>query len=199
MEQKIWNFFKDKGLNDYAVAGIMGNLFAESGLRANNLQNTYSKKFRMTDEQYTAAVDNGTYTNFIKDCAGYGLAQWTYWSRKQALYNYCNDKGTSIGDIDMQLEFLWTELQGYSRVMKVLKSATSIKGASDIVLLEFEKPADTSASVQKKRASYGERYYNKYAKAYYIKLGSFASEAAAKRYIAKLEAAGFEGGVIGSK
>lgn len=196
MEQKIWNFFKSKGLNDYAIAGIMGNLYAESALRANNLQNTYSKKFGMTDEEYTAAVDNGTYTNFIKDCAGYGLAQWTYWSRKQALYNYCKNKGTSIADIDMQLEFLWTELQGYSKVRRVLKNAMSIREASDVVLLEFEKPADTSAGVQKKRASYGEKYYSKYAKTYYIKLGSFASKAEAKEYLTKLEAAGFEGGVV---
>ena len=61
--------------NPYGVAGLMGNLYAESGLRSNNLQNTFEKKFGMTDEQYTAAVDNGTYTNFVKDSAGYGLAQ----------------------------------------------------------------------------------------------------------------------------
>jgi hypothetical protein len=53
----------------------MGNLYAESGLRSNNLQNTYEKKLGMTDEQYTAAVDNGSYTNFVRDAAGYGLAQ----------------------------------------------------------------------------------------------------------------------------
>ena len=28
----IWDYLKSKGLNDFAVAGIMGNLFAESGL-----------------------------------------------------------------------------------------------------------------------------------------------------------------------
>jgi len=27
----------------------------------------------MSDAQYTAAVDNGSYTNFIHDSAGYGL------------------------------------------------------------------------------------------------------------------------------
>jgi hypothetical protein len=60
----------------------MGNLDAESGLRSNNLQDTYSREFNLTDAQYTAAVDNGTYTKFVNDEAGYGLAQWTYWSRK---------------------------------------------------------------------------------------------------------------------
>jgi hypothetical protein len=49
-EEKIWKFFKDKGLNDFAIAGLMGNLYAESGLRSNNLQNTYEKSLGMTDE-----------------------------------------------------------------------------------------------------------------------------------------------------
>jgi hypothetical protein len=40
----------------------------------------------MNDASYTAAVDNGSYTNFTHDFAGYGLAQWTYWSRKQGLF-----------------------------------------------------------------------------------------------------------------
>ena len=85
---------------------MMGNLFAESALSPINLQNTYEKKLGYSDSAYTTAVDNGTYTNFIKDSAGYGLAQWTFWSRKQNLLNYAKSKGVSIGDLNMQLEFL---------------------------------------------------------------------------------------------
>ena len=47
----------------------------------------------MTDAEYTAAVDSGSYTNFVRDSAGYGLAQWTYYSRKQALYDYAKAAG----------------------------------------------------------------------------------------------------------
>ena len=43
-EEKIWNFLKSKGLSDYGAAGLMGNLFAESGLNPQNLQNSYEKK-----------------------------------------------------------------------------------------------------------------------------------------------------------
>ena len=39
-EQIIWSFLKSKNLTDYAVAGIMGNLQAESNLRSNNLEDT---------------------------------------------------------------------------------------------------------------------------------------------------------------
>ena len=57
----------------------------------------------------------------------------------------------------MQLAFLWDELQGYKSVISTLKGAKSVRAASDAVLLGFEKPADQSEAVQKKRAGYGER------------------------------------------
>ena len=156
-------FLTGKGLNAYAVAGIMGNLYAESGLMPNNLQNAYNNKLGKTDAEYTAAVDNGSYGNFVKDSAGYGLAQWTYWSRKQALLNHAKQAGVSIADLNMQLGFLWEELQGYAAVMDALKKAGSVRAASDAVLTGYEKPADQSETVKKKRAEYGEGYYKKYA------------------------------------
>ena len=163
--QIIWNFLKKEGFNDYGAAGLMGNLDAESGLRSNNLQDTYSREFGLSDTQYTQKVDNGTYTNFVKDEAGYGLAQWTYWSRKQNLLNYAKAKGKSIGDLEMQLGFLCKELkeQYTNSVYNVLKTATSLQQASDAVLMNFEKPLN-AASQKSKRAEKGQVYYNKYAK-----------------------------------
>ena len=83
IEEKIWNYLESKGLSKYGIAGLMGNLYAESGLSPINLQNSFEKKLGMTDAQYVAAVDNGTYTNFVHDSAGFGLWQLTYWSRKE--------------------------------------------------------------------------------------------------------------------
>lgn len=162
-EKRIWDFLMARLGNAFGTAGLMGNLYAESALNPKNLQNTYEKKLGMTDDSYTAAVDNGSYSNFVKDAAGYGLAQWTYWSRKQNLLNFAKEKGVSIGNLDMQLEFLMKELNGYSSVLSMLKAATSIQEASDIVLTKYEKPANQSDSVKKKRASYGQKYYDQYA------------------------------------
>lgn len=162
-EEKIWKFLKSKGFTDFGVAGLMGNLYAESGLSPINLQNSYEKKLNFTDQSYTQAVDNGSYTNFVKDAAGYGLAQWTYWSRKQNLLNYARSIGKSIGDLYMQLEFLCKELSGYSAVWKTLQSATSVFEASNAVLLQYERPANQSEAVQNKRASYGQAYYDEFA------------------------------------
>lgn len=163
-EQKIWNYLKSKGLNDYGCAGLMGNLQAESGLKSNNLQNTYESKLGFSDDNYVNVVDNGTYTNFIYDSAGFGLAQWTWWGRKKALYDYVKSKNKSIGCLETQLEFLYKELsENYKSVLTTLKTAKSVKEASNAVLLKFECPYDQSVSVQNKRASYGQKYYDKYA------------------------------------
>ena len=164
-EQKIWSFLMGKIGNAYGVAGLMGNLYAESALKANNLQNSYEKSLGMTDKSYTAAVDDGSYTNFAKDSAGYGLAQWTYHTRKAALLDYVKFVGASVGDLDAQLGFLWIELsESYSAsVLSVLKAAKTVKEASDVVLTKFERPADQGDTVKSKRAGYGQSYYDKYA------------------------------------
>lgn len=146
--------------NAYGVCALMGNLYAESGIRSNNLQNSYCKKLGYTDEEYTEAVDNGSYTNFVNDKAGYGLAQWTYWSRKQNLLNYAKSQNRSIGDMEMQLNYLVSELKGYKTVWKSLTEAKSVREASDSVLLNYEKPANQSVENCAKRASYGENFYN---------------------------------------
>ena len=163
-EERIWSFLKAQGLTDAGAAGLMGNLYAESGLRPNNLQNSYEGKLGMADAEYTERVDSGSYTNFAHDCAGYGLAQWTYHTRKANLHKFAKDAGKSIGDLEMQLGFLMKELsEGYKAVLATLKTAASVRATSDAVLLQFERPADQSEAVKAKRAGYGQKYFDKYA------------------------------------
>lgn len=162
-DKKIWDYLIEKIGNPFGVAGLMGNLYAESALNPRNLQQSFERKLGMTDDSYTQAVDYGTYTGFVRDGAGYGLAQWTYWSRKEKLLTFAKVAGKSIGDLDMQLDFLWNELQGYSKVLKAIREAKSVRAASDAVLTQYERPANQSESVQIKRASFGQKYFDKYA------------------------------------
>lgn len=164
-EEKIYNFLYGRVKNAFGVSGLMGNLFAESGLVPTNLQNSFEKKLGYTDDTYTTSVDNGDYTNFVHDSAGYGLAQWTYWSRKENLLLFVHSRNQSIGDLESQLEFLYQELStGYKAVLTKLKVAKSVREASDVVLTQYERPANQSESVKEKRASYGQKYYETYAK-----------------------------------
>lgn len=142
----------------------MGNLYAESGLNPKNLQQTYERKLGYSDDSYTDAVDHGIYTNFVKDSAGYGIAQWTFWSRKQALFSFAKSREKSIGDLNMQLDFLMKELrEGYIGVLNTLCNATSVLEASNEVLFRFERPANQDESVQAKRCAFGQRYYDLFA------------------------------------
>jgi hypothetical protein len=159
----IWPFFLSKGLPPEAIAGLMGNLYAESGLIPNNLQNSFQPKLGMDDAAYTAAVDNGTYSDFAIDSAGYGLAQWTYHTRKRRLLDFAKEAGASIGDLAMQLNFLWQELQGYTELLSILKTAKTVREASDAVLFMYEQPADQGEAVKARRAGYGQGYYDRFA------------------------------------
>ena len=159
----IWDFLLKKIGNRYGAAALMGNLYAESELRPDVLEYEYHKKLGFSSKEYTEAVDSGSYENFIKDKAGYGLAQWTFWKRKEKLYCYAKATDVSINNLDMQLEFLLMELnEDYPSVMYALKNAEDIKKASDVVISDFENPADQSREVKLSRASYGKRFFYRY-------------------------------------
>lgn len=178
-EQYLWDQLNTIIPNDFGKAGMVGNLFAESGLIAINLQNSYEEKLGMSDLSYTAGVDSGSYTNFVNDKAGYGIAQWTYYTRKEDMLKFTKERRSSIGDFKTQVNFLVFELQkNFKGVISKLNAAKSIKEASDIVLREFEKPAvvingtasNATAAAKKKleevevsRANYSTHFYNMYA------------------------------------
>jgi hypothetical protein len=156
--KKIWNFYKSRGIPDNTIAGIMGNMQAESGLNPRNLQNSYEKSLNLTDDTYTSEIDKGNYTNFVNDSAGYGLVQWTYHSLKKALLNYSKKKRASIGDLNTQLEFLIKQLSDdYPTTWKKMLGAASPEEVSTIMLKEFERPAVLNTAT---RAGYAKQYYD---------------------------------------
>lgn len=160
-EETIWNWLYIKFRNVYGVAALMGNLFAESSLNpilANNI-----KKHGLTNEEYTAIADSGVNDSFVNDGIAYGLAQWCYHTRKKELLDFAKDRRKSVGDLETQLYFLYYELQKYKTVFYAICDATNIKEASDIILLKYEKPKNKSDTVKAKRASFGQKYFNKYA------------------------------------
>lgn len=161
----IWNYFVNKIGNEYGVAGLMGNLQAESGLHCDRVQGDIP--YSSYSQEYTAKVNSGAISEYSfvhngPNGGGYGLAQWTFYTRKQALYDMYKSGGySSIGSVELACDYLWYELQNsYSGVLSVLKSATSIRQASDKVLHDFENPADQSESVEILRCELGTAIYN---------------------------------------
>lgn len=170
------DYLKGKGMTDNGICGLLGNLYAESGVRTNNLQNSYEKKWNVTDESYTSNVDRGTWKDpingltFAFDKGGYGLAQWTSSGRKSGLLNLAHEMNKSIADETVQFEWLWTELtKSYRKVYAELMSNTNtLESCAEIVVCGYEKPAsvlsegEAKQNTINKRVGYAKDFYSEF-------------------------------------
>lgn len=90
--EKIWNYFKSKGFNEYAIAGIIGNISQESA-------GTFDP----------GICENGHPSAYMKGMSGgYGLIQWTA-DRKGPLLDYLTDRGLAKDSLAGQLDYLVIE------------------------------------------------------------------------------------------
>ena len=170
--KKTWSHLTGAGMSPEGAAGLMGNLYSESGIIPIRVETLCLQRLReagkyYTNATYTAFVDDGTISReeFLHPLPGrqygYGLAQWTSPGRKGKLYDHCKARKTSIGDLAAQLDFLITELQqSYPSVWHVLTTTDSIKEASDVVLTKFEMPADCGGRVKQTRWQYATELYD---------------------------------------
>lgn len=84
-------------------------------------------------------------------------------SRKEELYKLAQARGVSIGDLDLQLDFLYHELNtSFKTVKTLLEKTDSVKTASDCVLGDFEKPLAQDTAVEEKRLEYALIYHREY-------------------------------------
>ena len=147
-KETIWSRLKAKGLSDAACAAVMGNIQQESAFRSNNVED----RSGISDETYTRMVDDGSYTrqDFMYDggkAYGYGLCQWTYFSRKAGLYDLAKSRHVSIADEQTQIDWLWEELhQGmYVTVLDCLLTSPYLSVMTEKFMCVYENPADQSA------------------------------------------------------
>lgn len=149
VEDKVWYALRDAGFSEYAVAGVMGNIYGESG-------------FNPSIIEYGSGQ-------------GFGLCQWTA-GRRTALENYASSKGVEPSDVNTQIEFLLTELtyggagpaQGYA-VYQLLsyrgyngdmwENAENPEDAAVAFCWSFERPGAPDLNTRKQAAR---RYYEEY-------------------------------------
>ena len=188
-EKIVWKFLKKQGLTDAGVGGLMGNLQAESNMRSVVYENIYKNKFDFSDQDYVDLVNSGTYTNFVDDGVGFGLAQWTFSTRKAGLLELCKD---DIGDLYCQLQYLMIELKNdFSEILVMLKTSTDLYACTIKVMTDFERSGDYSEGLKKFRYDLAKNIYNEFSgnpidddenqgKTYKIKPGDTLSGIAAK-------------------
>lgn len=161
----VWDWLVSRIGNEIGVAALMGNLYVESHLEPVCLEGSYGRKFGMTSREYTDIFDQVTASEidtFAKDGAGYGIAQWTYWTRKKGLWAYAQRIEKSVGDPATQLGYLWEEIQGYKAVIQAIREATDLRTASDVVARQYERPAHTEEKYLQNRANYGQQFYDQF-------------------------------------
>lgn len=165
MEQ-TWNFLMDCGCTEHGVSGLMGNLMEESGVVSVRVQGDFSNGYQYSID-YTEKVDSGAISEYDfvyhgPNGGGYGLAQWTDPGRKQRLYTYAKSRGKSIGDLQMQLEFLANELNTYfPSIWQRMQNSSDKDEISDLVLKDFERPADIPGNISTRRKN-ALNVYSKY-------------------------------------
>ncbi len=178
--RKIYNYLtRTMGLNMAAACGVMTNLYAESGMMSNNLENTYNYRFGLSDAEYTKRVNAGIKNNgkyktgggstryFTKDYCGYGLCQWTSLGRRASLLKLAVRKKVSISDSGMQLEFLKSELaNSYQQVWGTLRgvpnNAAGAYLAAAHFCLAFEVPANTNSTAASRARTALSTYWKTY-------------------------------------
>ena len=140
----IYNQLRANGLSEAGALGLMGNWMAESGLEPGRLQGDFTQG-RTYSRAYTDDVVSGRIgrSQFGRDQKGYGLAQWTYYTRKEDLYDFWNGSGKALDDAGMQVSFAVQELSEngeYAGLWSVLKTTEDIWTAADKVCRLYERP-----------------------------------------------------------
>lgn len=114
--EKVWNFFKSKGLPDVGVAALLGGKWGETS-------GSINPKTIESGQPYDEA-------KAMSEISGYafGIAQWDG-ARRPRLLNYAKEKGQSWDTLELQLDFMWHELNtGYKDVLDTLMTGTLEEG-----------------------------------------------------------------------
>lgn len=161
----IYDKCRAVGITHQGAIGLLGNLKGEnSRFNPMSLEDMYANRYDLTDEEYTRRADAGEITRedtnktFVNDSFGYGLAQWTWSERKQNLLNFAQSLGKSVGDLDIQIQFMFREMQvRYTKTWAVLTSTDDYRKAVEICVNEYEKPANAYAAIQT-RCAYAKEF-----------------------------------------
>lgn len=155
-EKTIYHALRSGGLSPSAACAMMGNMFCESALISNNVED----RCTLGDFDYTYAVDIGTISRYQwkVDAFGYGLCQWTYPSRKEGLYDLAKERGVSVGDEQVQCDYCILELtRDFQNLYIYLCTTDDLPEATKRICSEYERPAVNNYA---DRINAAQRFYN---------------------------------------
>ena len=134
-ENIVWDYLLDAGYSKVQAAGIIGNMWQESGVNPSRNES------------------NGI---------GFGLVQWSF-GRRQQLESYASSRGKSASDIYVQLEFLVKELragkQFYGTYAEQFANPYSVDQATEAFCWGFERPHKDHANMANRKKQAWAAYY----------------------------------------
>ena len=160
--ETIFTRVTEAGFTIEAACALLAQIQKESLFKPENLEDSRNRSLGMTDLQYVNAVDNGTYTNFVHDAAGFGLAQWTFYTRKQNLLNYCKARNKSIADLETQISFLIWEMKAcFGGIWNKCLSSHDLKDLTWVLLDTWENPAEKQNNMVE-RYGYAQNWFKQF-------------------------------------
>lgn len=145
---------KNYGLPENGAAGLVGNLWEESGLIPNRVEGS-SGNTPMRAPDFNGRIANFTAEQIMNrnsqrrqgpKLPGIGLAQWTTRDRRLGLFQH-SYRGRQLGagilfHMDAQIDYLVTELKTKYRAVHnlLMRPNVTLEAASDEVLYSFEIP-----------------------------------------------------------
>ena len=136
----IWGFLLSKGMTEHGAAGIMGHMGLDSSFNPLIVDKTILGRMKIDEDDYTRKTDLKEYNDFMYDSAYYGIGGWFFWGDKQCLLDLATKEGKSVGDLDLQCEWLWQSLSSsYGPLLSILRSTADIDIATSSVFSLYRK------------------------------------------------------------
>lgn len=178
--EKIWTYLIGRGLTPNQAAGIMGNLFQESGYLPHKQENPGSIR---------GHTNKSLDQVWAEELGGWGLAQWTFGRRDavrdavvEGLGEEYYTKDELAGEMNdelllLQLEFIYEEMQVRNAYAKNSDLRNRVRGLTEweaiqqmstledaLVLFHdsFERSADSPQDVINNRGAFAEQALNEF-------------------------------------
>lgn len=150
--ERMWNFFKNKGLSDFAVAGIMGNARWESSFNP-------TARGKGMGPGGSDAI---------------GIFQWGETARWKSLVDWATSQNLNPWDYDTQLKFAWHEMQTTEKAtIPAIQGATSAADAAEKFRAVYERSKET----EQRRKDAAEGFYQQYKGKTYIPISTSRASA----------------------
>ena len=159
----ILRYLTGKGMTLAQAAGFVGNMKQESGLNPAIIQGG-----GIADSSYTPVNE-----------VGFGLVQWTFSTRQGPLVELATSTGRPITDINLQLDYVWQEINGgWKSTLQALAANPSVTPTEAAAIvhgntnfgsdprftnaprLGYEASADSADTVYRVRGGNAEYFYN---------------------------------------